>query len=149
MTHGSRFHLLRLAFLTGFAVVLVGLIAHRLASPTPAMAATDSAASGVHLVPNDRDQLVLYDTRSHRILTFAVVNGTDLRLRGWRNASDDPRLWDTSLLKGPFAGIENKNGATMEFLRPGKDPKVGSMMATQADQIDKYKVTIAGIAGEK
>ncbi|HTL52830.1 MAG TPA: hypothetical protein VL860_09670 [Planctomycetota bacterium] len=139
---------LRSVALAAFALVLVGLIGRRLMAPSPAWAATDSPANGVHLVPNEHDQLVIYDTRTRRVLTYAVVNGTDLRLRGWRDLSNDGRVWDSSLLKPGFAGIETKNGAPADFLRPGNDPKIGSMMATQAEQRDQYRLKFAGPAGE-
>lgn len=133
----------RILALTALALVLGALLARRMLFAAPAFAAADSAAEQCHLVPNDHDRLVILDPHTHRLLTFVVANGTDLRLQGWRDIKDDPRLWDTSQLKTipAYSGLETKNGASTLYLRPiPSDPRRGSMIQSM-DAIRKSLTT--------
>ncbi|HTL52832.1 MAG TPA: hypothetical protein VL860_09680 [Planctomycetota bacterium] len=118
----------RLVLLSVIALMLVIIVGRKFMEPDPALGMASSPSNNYHLVPTDKatdTKLVLFDSKSKRILLFTVQN-SGIRLNGWRDASNDYKLWDTSLVKSN--GIETTNGASTQYLLPNpKDEKQPSL----------------------
>lgn len=119
----------RLVLLSVIALMLVVIVGRKFMQPDAAQALTSSPASGYHLVPTEKandNKLVLFDTKSKRILLFTVQNN-GVRLNGWRDTSNDYRVWDSSLVK--TNGIESTSGSNTQYLMPNpKDTKQTSLV---------------------
>ena len=131
----------RVLLLGAVALVLLGLIGRKVLDPDVAYGESDSPSDGVHLVPMEKgnDKLVIYDAKAHQLFTFTALNGTDLRLTGWRDTSKDSLIWDTSLVKNNFPGVEAAGGTSMKDMMRNPNGTPG-LIEKQKEQRKTYQV---------
>ena len=133
----------RLALLAVIALLLVMIVGRKMIDPDPASALTSSPSTSYHLVPTEKandTKLILFDGKSRHLLVFEVQN-SGLRLNGWRDVSNDYRVWDSSLVKSN--GMETTTGASCQYLMPDpKNPKQGSLVKNMEDWLANSKPPI-------